>query len=112
MRFFLSSLPIMLECEQNRTPNWLIGGSMSRAQRPSTPDKKRRIQFEFSRTLVDEIDRLVKDLDVSSRGEVIRLALGLLKVAAHGRTRGARVILEEGEVRTEVVLPIATRMKQ
>lgn len=56
-------------------------------------DKKRRLQFDFSGEAVTHLDELVKDLNATSRAEVVRRALSLLsRVTVHINDGGAVIL--------------------
>ena len=65
-----------------------------------TDAQKTRVQFDFTEDAIEIIDSLRERMCISSRAEVIRLALGLLNV-----TYGHRVTIEDGGTRREVVFP-------
>lgn len=61
------------------------------------PDDKghRRVQFEFSRQALERFDRLKEDVDVRTRAELVRRALGVFEAYVEAEKRGARPCFRE-----------------
>jgi len=64
-----------------------------------------RVQFEFSKEAVDELDSLKSRLNARYRGDVINHALGVLKWLVKERSEGNKIILDRNGSSVEVVFP-------
>jgi hypothetical protein len=66
----------------------------------STPERKYRVQLDFSQQGFDELEALKEDLQASSRADTIRDALGMLYWTVQQLKNGGRILVKErnGEV--------------
>ncbi len=62
--------------------------SADHIQPPQEAPNRQRLQFDFHPAQVVDLDRLVEVYGASSRAEVIRRALHLLKVATAAKEKG------------------------
>ncbi len=53
-----------------------------------------RLRFDFSQEALDELERLQEQLNASSRAEVVRDALGVLKWATHHLAEGDTIMIK------------------
>jgi len=60
--------------------------------------------FDFDPKLVKVIDQLKRDMNASSRSEVIRRAIALLKVASQTEKEGGEVVIKKGNKVRQVVV--------
>jgi metal-responsive CopG/Arc/MetJ family transcriptional regulator len=68
--------------------------------------RKYRVQLDFSEAAFEELNRLQKKLGASSRAEVVRDALTVLRWLVEEKTDGNRILVEEKEDRLiEPVFP-------
>jgi hypothetical protein len=69
-------------------------------------DNKHRVQLDFSDEAFEELEALQRNLGATSRAEVVRDALGILRWAVHHLREGNAIIVErkDGE-RVEVEFP-------
>ncbi len=79
----------------------------------TTEGKYRRVQLDFSGEAFDELEALQKTLNASSRAEVIRDALGVLRWAAHHVVNGNKIKVErkDGGELVEVEFPFLLQRK-
>ena len=71
-----------------------------------TPTEKYRVQLDFSKEALDELDSLQTKLHAASRAEVVRNALGILKWVTNNLVEENKIVVEKknGE-RAEVDFP-------
>lgn len=79
---------------------------MQTDQLQKSPQEKFRVQLDFSKDALKELDILQEKLHATSRAEVIRNALGVLKWATNHIIEGNKIVVEkkDGE-RVEVNFP-------
>lgn len=68
--------------------------------------KLQRVQFDFDPVATGELDRIMKLLGMTSRSEFLRFALGLTFVASEAILAGGKLIIEDGDIRKEIVFPL------
>ena len=65
-----------------------------------------RINFEASAELEETIDNLVKLTNSSSKSELLRRAIALMKVAAEAQQKGEKIVIADEERNPKVELQI------
>ena len=73
----------------------------------TTDGKYRRVQLDFSEEAFNDLNELQKKLNASSRAEVIRNALGILRWATNHLLKGNKIKVERKDERelVEVEFP-------
>jgi hypothetical protein len=73
-------------------------------------EKKYRVQLDFSEEAFEELNKLQKKLDSSSRADVVRNALGVLRWVIKHVDEGDKIFTERSDgSRTEVEFPFLSR---
>ena len=72
---------------------------------------KYRVQLDFSRKAVAELDELKEILGASTRADVVRNALRWLFWCAEQVSRGATILSEQNGKQREVVFPFVTKKR-
>lgn len=67
----------------------------------------RTFTLKIDSNLEDVLDQLKKDLGKTSRADVFRLAIALLKISVDGKKNGLRIVTanKNNEIEQEIVLP-------
>jgi hypothetical protein len=65
---------------------------------PETPEKV-RVQFDFSKEHLDELDKIKTALHASTRAEVIRRALNLFTKVLKAEQEGAEIYIQKADGR-------------
>ena len=65
-----------------------------------------RINFEASAELEETIDHLVKLTSSSSKSELLRRAIALMKVAAEAQQKGEKIVIADKDRNPKVELQI------
>ena len=65
-----------------------------------------RINFEASAELEETIDNLVKLTNSSSKSELLRRAIALMKVAAEAQQKGEKIVIADEDRNPKVELQI------
>jgi hypothetical protein len=83
------------------------GGSFPMAEIAATSEKV-RVQLDFSKEAFDNLAQIQKDLGATSRAEVVRQALGVLKWAIHhAKNRDTILVQRHDGKQTEVEFPFS-----
>ncbi|AWH54445.1 hypothetical protein C1924_15285 [Stenotrophomonas sp. ESTM1D_MKCIP4_1] len=63
--------------------------------------------FKFDQRLTETIEELKQSTDATSKSEIVRRAIALLKVVQDAKAKGERIVLvtEDGSKEREIVLP-------
>lgn len=82
---------------------------MPNQESPGKPRERDRLQIDFTKNGLAELDRIRADLEVRSRGAVVRVALSALRWILQEKRRGRRIISEtaQGDDRQQIVLLLA-----
>lgn len=72
------------------------------------PTEKHRLQLDFQKDALEELDRVYRTAGLSSRADAIRYALRLFQWFAQQTSDGNQILVKkkDGEVREIVFLPI------
>lgn len=65
-----------------------------------------RINFEASAELEETIDNLVKLTNSSSKSELLRRAIALMKIAAEAQQKGEKIVIADEDRNPKVELQI------
>ena len=65
-----------------------------------------RINFEASAELEETIDNLVKITSSSSKSELLRRAIALMKVAAEAQQKGEKIVIADQDRNPKIELQI------
>lgn len=65
-----------------------------------------RINFEASAELEETIDNLVKITNSSSKSELLRRAIALMKIAAEAQQKGEKIVIADEDRNPKVELQI------
>lgn len=74
-------------------------------------DKKYRLQIDFSEKAYKELESIQQRLDASSKSEVIRTALGVLRWITEESDNGHRILVEKPEGPREIFFHFLERGK-
>jgi hypothetical protein len=74
-------------------------------------NKKYRLQIDFSEKAYGELESLQERLDASSKSEVIRDALGVLRWIVEESDRGNRILLEKPEGTRKIMFHFLERSR-
>ncbi len=63
--------------------------------------------FKFDQRLTETIEELKNSTDATSKSEIVRRAIALLKVVQDAKDKGERIVLvtQDGSKEREIVLP-------
>jgi metal-responsive CopG/Arc/MetJ family transcriptional regulator len=67
--------------------------------------EKIRVQFDFNKKALQELDQLKNQLGVTSRADVVRFSLRIMQWMVQEYGRGSRVMVERDGTLHEVVFP-------
>ena len=75
-------------------------------------DKKYRLQIDFSEKAYKELESIQERLDATSKSEVIRNALGVLRWIIDESDRGNRILVEKPDGPREIMFHFLERSKK
>jgi metal-responsive CopG/Arc/MetJ family transcriptional regulator len=76
------------------------------AEAPAKKEDKYRVQLDFSEEALHELNDLQKKLHASSRAEVVRNALGVLRWVTNHLNAGDKIIVEKANgTKSDVEFP-------
>jgi hypothetical protein len=76
------------------------------AETPATKEAKYRVQLDFSEEAFQELNALQKKLQASSRAEVVRNALGVLRWVTKHLIAGDTIVIEKADgTKSDVEFP-------